>query len=309
LGYQQSQAIVAAMSPRNEWEVPLKGGGVRKPTLRDAEVIMRWAKSQQCMHVDQAVVDKHPRDAEHVGLKAALGQQKPFNQFPPEIAARLIPEPIHTNRENAAKALAIAREDPTPQPGETLGQAAARIDRVIDKHVVGPKVRSFYVNLYTPQLVGPVTVDIWMVRALVEGEGTPSRILDADMNHLFYRPISKKASWNSGKKDKVDRLNSYLLYANIIYQITEEFNNKHGTNLMPHQVQAVIWWHYRKEQSKYPKYSKRLHSAKIEALREEEFFAGNLPRWLAPPKGYKHPPKEQRPIRKPEPKETSELVG
>jgi len=82
---------------------------------------------------------------------------------------------------------------------------------------VGPKVESFYRNLHDEafnedKYPGAVTIDRWMARAL----GYPG--------------------------DRVAET-QYEFAAELTRQMTEEYNRRHGTDLKPRQLQAMIWVH------------------------------------------------------------------
>ena len=101
------------------------------------------------------------------------------------------------------------------------GNACAKVSQILfadaDPHDVlgGRKVRNFYRNVMYPEMNGPVTVDRHMIDLLVGQRGAVNeRILE--------------------------RVGSYQYAAAIIRREARE------VEILPHQLQAIAWVHWRK---------------------------------------------------------------
>lgn len=149
------------------------------------------------------------------------------------------------NFNDGTKMMMIARGDGSP---EAIGSI-----------IKGPKQRSFYNNLEHPNRPGDVTHDIWDYRAaagttpITLGKNGTQTMAEWESDTRFVTKTGKIGKspqdlLQSGPgytKDKVTVWDSsngvYPITTSASTKATSAFNKINGTNLMPHEFQAMIW--------------------------------------------------------------------
>ena len=123
--------------------------------------------------------------------------------------------------------------------GKAVQLGMANDPSKISEILGGAKVRSFFNNIDEPTNPRDVTIDIHMLRALSNGDHTEGghdrmRYINAKdgkaMSMLIGTPSYQGAS-----------IGAYPVAADVVRNATAMINEAHGTNLVPSQVQAIVW--------------------------------------------------------------------
>lgn len=137
---------------------------------------------------------------------------------------------------------AIAKGDRSPVQGMSMSRASTpsllKAKRIIDgedpdtvlARQTGPKVNSFFHNIAEPASPGHVTID--------------GRAHDIAANRL--------QAWQDGSRNissaatKTGKKTRYEHFEDSYRGAAQALNTQHGDDLLPHQVQAVVWEHGKK---------------------------------------------------------------
>ncbi len=207
---EQSSAVIAAMSPQSKWDEISALGKVRKGNLQDALTIVKAWKSNPEIEVTQQMVDTLNASFKKRKTFLVAGEKKRLQDFTPNQIGDLLAPHVRGYPANTAKSVRIL--------------AGESVDAVLG----GPKVRSFYNNVHSPDFKGPVTIDTWMVR-----------VLNPVLKHADPRQASQILS--SPQKGGLKGVGTYPLMAEMVTTIAKQYN------IAPHEAQAAMWQQARRE--------------------------------------------------------------
>ena len=251
----QVAGITAATSSQLDWDQNKKvADGVVDVMSKDAP----FDVSQEMIDDYNAYVGNRTRrsdDFQTVDLKP--GRYRPSEIESLGFLAGQHPTlPAVRNGENMVRGLRIARGEP------------------IDSVLKGPKHRSFVTNIVRPDLGGTATMDTWHYQAAVGGHKFNGTVGGGLGKHTF-----TMAEWRStefmgqrfgletvSQKSKATRTpqdffqsspsmkkynfssGTYPWFVGATKKATAAYNTATGSNLLPHEFQAQVWIHARKQE-------------------------------------------------------------
>lgn len=220
-------AVTAAMSPGTKWE----------ENIRNADAIMsmhsQWDKPIDPAHLEAtnawgAKEDKTTKAPNSTSTAVAGETLKQLYAKDPHLAAvysaKKIGASVGYSYDNFYKGLDLV---------------AANNPAAIDATLNGAKVRSFYNNISEPNsTAGDVTIDIHMQRAMSNDLASTT----PDEKHAHMVSIAKRSSAITGSPSYAGAsLGAMPVMADVTREATKRFNQRHRTNLLPSEFQAVVW--------------------------------------------------------------------
>jgi len=222
---QQATAVVAALSPQCEWE----------RNLLMAEGVMKLTDHDPIIEITQDRADAINGFAGMKGEEPIEAGLTHVNDLTPAQAAYATQ--LNGLPSNLTKAFSLAR--------------GADIDETLS----GPKVRSFFTNLDTPDRDGPATIDTHQV-ALMAG-------LDNEYSNAGTTRVDRLL--NSTTINKVNA--SYAFYNDAVTKVADQYG------LNSNEAQAVMWTQWNAEHPE-PESSMRKHEALYTSLQTK---VNNIP--------------------------------
>ncbi len=231
----QAIGVVAALSPKLAWDDEVsdpENPGQKKlvtPNLTNAEMIMRAVHENKTVAVTQEMADLlRDQKTSQSPLDGVIGHTKPLDAYTLEEQAAIISVTntrvvngqtkfdMQAMGDNVVKGLQIARGT---DPGQVLS---------------GAKVRSFFNNLYAPEVSRDVTVDTWMVRAL-SADGKKMRFVYNAGKADHDKGIFSGADVLIATKAKGLTNGTYPFFADVISHMARRYG------LKAHEAQAIMW--------------------------------------------------------------------